>query len=421
MYEMGQIRVACISLHTCPLAALGGKETGGMNVYVRELSRWLGMNGVMVDVFTRSQNATLPRVVPMGPKARVIHIPAGEERPVDKNQLTRRLPEFLNGVLRFTEHEGISYSLVHSHYWLSGWVAGRLKALWSTPWVHMYHTLGFMNNHVARHGEPREPSIRLATEAEIGKEATLVVAPTPMEKAHLIWVLGIAPEKIRVIPCGVDTELFRPIDPQEARSHLGLGPGRFILFVGRLTPVKGLDTLIRAFRILLDQKWSNRRDVRLLVVGGEQEYPHLNSIELRDLAESLGIVNRTIFLGPQQQSLLPLFYASAEMCVLPSRHESFGMVALEAMACGKPVVASNVGGLAFSVVNNETGVLVPEGDPVALAMSLSYLLDHPELTRELGRKAAQRALNFRWSIIADRILDLYCELIPSRKTAAFPR
>lgn len=420
MHEMSQIRIACISVHTCPLAALGGKETGGMNVYVRELSRWLGMNGVMVDVFTRSQNATLPRVVPMGPKARVIHIPAGEERPVDKNQLTRHLPEFLNGVIRFTEDEGTSYSLVHSHYWLSGWVAGRLKALWSIPWVHMYHTLGFMNNHVARPGEPREPSNRLALEAEIGKEATLVVAPTPMEKAHLIWVLGIAPEKIRVIPCGVDIELFRHIDPQEARTQLGLGPGRFILFVGRLTPVKGLDTLIRAFRVLLDHKRSNRGDVRLLVVGGEQEYPHSDSPELRALAESLGIVDRTIFLGPQQQSLLPLFYASAEMCVLPSRHESFGMVALEAMACGKPVVASNVGGLAFSVVNNETGVLVPEGDPTALATSLSYLLDHPEVTRELGRKAVQRALNFRWPIITDRVLDLYRELIPCRKMAAFP-
>jgi D-inositol-3-phosphate glycosyltransferase len=236
-----------------------------------------------------------------------------------------------------------------------------------------------------------------------------------MEKAHLIWGLGIAPEKIRIVPCGVDVELFQPMDPQKARSQLGLGPGRYILFVGRLTPVKGLDTLIRAFQILSDQKRSNGKDIRLLVVGGDQEYPHADSSELRGLAEALGVADRTLFLGPQQQSLLPLFYASAEMVVLPSRYESFGMVALEAMACGKPVVASNVGGLAFSVVNDETGVLVPEGDPSALAMRLSYLLDHPDLARTLGRRAAQRALNFRWPLIADRILDLYCDLIPYRK------
>ncbi|MBW2146657.1 MAG: glycosyltransferase [Deltaproteobacteria bacterium] len=415
------MRIAAISLHTCPLAALGGKETGGMNVYVRELSRQLGMNGIMVDVFTRSQNPDLPRVVSMGPGSRVIHIPAGAERPLDKHRLSRHIPEFLNGMIRFAEQEGISYDLVHSHYWLSGWIGALLKPLWGIPWVHMYHTLGFLNNHVARPGEVKEPSIRLTMEAKIGKEAERVVVPTPMEKAHLIWSLGIAPEKIRVIPCGVDVELFQPVDPHKARNLLGLDSGRFILFVGRLTPVKGLDTLIRAFRILADRGWNNGKGVRLLIVGGDQEEPDADSSELSSLAGSLGVADKMLFLGPQRQSLLPLFYASAEVCVLPSRYESFGMVALEAMACGKPVVASNVGGLAFSVLNDETGVLVPEGDPSALAVHLSFLLDHPEVARTLGRRAAQRALNFRWPLIADRMLDLYHQLTPSRKPATAPQ
>ncbi|MDH4137924.1 MAG: glycosyltransferase, partial [Anaerolineae bacterium] len=215
-------RIAMLSVHTCPLAMLGGKETGGMNVYVRDLSRELGRRGFQVDVFTRSQNPTVPRVDSLGQNSRVIHVPAGPEAPYDKNLVYDHLPEFVAGVKRFAEEQGIAYDLIHSHYWLSGWVAHELRHSWGTPIVQMFHTLGQMKDSVAQRPEERETSRRIEVETQIMAFADRLVAATPLEKAQMVWLYGADPCKIEVIPGGVDLSLFRPLSQEKSRQQLGI-------------------------------------------------------------------------------------------------------------------------------------------------------------------------------------------------------
>jgi len=225
--------IAVLSVHSCPLAALGGKETGGMNVYVREVSREMGRLGLQVDVFTRSQNPHICRVVPLGHNARVIHFPAGPEEPIPKNEILKFLPEFTHRILRFAQENGIRYDLIHSHYWLSGWVAAQLKRQWSIPFVHMFHTLGVLKNSVSRNPEEKEPLDRLKVEKAIMSMADGLIAPSPWEMEQMIQ--NQAPSsKVQVIPCGVDLSLFKPIPALKAKKILGLSEREFIPLVGRI-------------------------------------------------------------------------------------------------------------------------------------------------------------------------------------------
>jgi D-inositol-3-phosphate glycosyltransferase len=405
------LSIAVLSVHTCPLAALGGKETGGMNVYVREVARELGRMGVAVDVFTRSQNPEIPRVVPMGPNCRVIHLPAGPEAPLLREEVHGHLPEFVWNLETFRQEARLRYDLIHAHYWLSGVAGLTLGARWRVPLIQMFHTLSHLKNEVARSPEEREPELRIAEEERIVAGADRLVASNPVERAHLVWYYRARADQICVVPCGVDLELFHPMDQRGAKATLGLGPSPLLLYVGRLRPIKGLETLLEALPLV-----RTPREARplLFVIGGDADEPENGHLaRLRERAATLGLEGNVRFLGAQPQERLRLYYAAAEMTVMPSYYESFGMVALEAMACGNPVIASRVGGLTTTVQDGVTGHLVPEGDPALLADRISAILTDGALRRRLGAAAARRAAHYRWPCVAEAICRLYAELRPA--------
>ncbi len=404
-----------LSVHTCPLAVLGGKETGGMNVYVRDLSRELIRRGHLVDVYTRSQDASLPRISNgLGPGARVLHLPAGPEHPYDKHLVYDHLPEFVDGVLAQAEADPIRYDVLHSHYWLSGAAARELRRRWGTPIVHMFHTLGRMKNAVARQPGERETARRIQVEGEIVRFADAVIAATPVEEEQLVRLYSADSARVRVISPGVDTERFHPIPAAYAKERLGLRPDyRTILFVGRIEPLKGIDNLLRAIARVVERRPELRAGLCVPIVGGDPDRVREDDemVRLQELREELGIGDVVTFLGAKDQDTLQYYYSAAEMVVMPSDYESFGMVALEAMACGAPVIASDVGGLSFLVKQERTGYRVPARDPAALATRIARLLTDEGLRRRIGQRAACWAEAYAWPRIADRIESLYGELV----------
>ena len=407
-------RIAMLSVHTCPLATLGGKETGGMNVYVRELSRELGRQGKQIDIFTRAQDPTIAPVRHLAPNVRVIHLPAGPVAPVDKNTIVDHLDEFVANLEAFRRAEEIRYDLIHAHYWLSGVAGERLAEMWGVPQVVMFHTLGELKNQVAKSPGDRDTAQRIALEGAVMRGADEIIAATPTERAQMAWLYGARKERITVIPCGVDGGLFYPRNQHEAHRRLDLPCGRLLLFVGRIERLKGVDTLLEAVAQLVAE--GGQDDLQVLIVGGDIESNQAQNPELQRLqalTAELGLTARVEFLGSQSQTELPHFYAAADVTVMPSHYESFGMVALESMACGTPVIASRVGGLASLVRDGETGFLVPAESPADLADRLRTLLADDELRLRLGRQAAVYARQYRWARIADRITEVYHSLIRS--------
>jgi D-inositol-3-phosphate glycosyltransferase len=413
-----------ISVHSCPLAALGGKETGGMNVYIRELSKELAKRGCHVDIFTRSQNAEIPMVVPFKERIRIIHLKAGPEAPYDKNQVWSHLPEFLDNLEQFTREEQHTYNLIHSHYWLSGWVGAQISKQQNTPLLHMFHTMGYFKNRATKPLGEHEPPIRLDSEAQLVKNADHLMVSNHREKVQMVWTYGVPAEKISVIPCGVDPSLFIPRNAEQSKAHLGLPDKRYILFVGRIDPVKGIDTLLRAIKRVKEAR-NALQDVHLLIIGGDLDRTEAGQNseinKLKRLTGSLEIKDMVTFLGAQRQDQLPYFYAAADMCILPSRYESFGMVALEAMACGTPVIASKVGGLASLIQNEMSGLLIPEGDEVSLAEKILLLLTNTSFKDTLGGEARNRALEFSWPVVTQQVLSLYQNIQHGRSAGAKDR
>ena len=404
------LRVAMLSVHTCPLAALGGKETGGMNVYVRELSRELGRMGVEVDVFTRSQNASIPRVVPLGARARVIHLAAGPEAPMPRAEIHAYLDEFVDGVDAWRLTQGAEYDLIHAHYWLSGVAALALRERWSVPVLQMFHTLGRLKNRAARSVTELEPALRLREETRIVGASDRIVAANVVERAELLRDYAAHAPRIATIPCGVDTALFAPGDPTAARVALALQPHPVLLWVGRIAPIKGLDTLLDAIARLRAAGTA----LSLLIVGGEADEPRNgHEVALRERLERLGLGTAVRFVGPLPQDVLPTYYVAADVTVLPSYYESFGMVALEAMACGSPVIASRVGGLVTTVRDGVTGFLVPESDVGALAERIAALIADPDLRWRIGREGVRWAAAHRWPCVAEAICREYASLEPN--------
>lgn len=405
-------RVAMLSVHTCPLALLGGKKTGGMNVYVRDFGRELGCFGVQVDVFTRSQDDCQPRIKhELGPGGRVIHVAAGPEKPIPVADVGNYLDEFADGVLAFAEAEGIHYDLIHSHYWLSGLVAEQLKQSWPhAPIVHMFHTLGHMKNLVAQDPSEYAPQARLDGETRVIQMADRIIAATPAEEQQLLDYYAADPAKIRVIPPGVDLGRFQPIDKKEAKAKAGILCGdNNILFVGRIEPLKGVDTLLRAMSILQERHPAAIANTCLAIVGGDpwRDDQDTEMARLQQLRADLGIHDLVTFLGAKNQDILPYYYAAADMVVMPSHYESFGMVALEAMAMGTPVIASEVGGLAHLVQPGVNGFHVPSRDPEALAARILDLLTNKALRQQLGQQARAYAKQYSWEHIVARLLEVY--------------
>jgi D-inositol-3-phosphate glycosyltransferase len=406
-------RIGLISVHTCPLATLGGKETGGMNVYVREVARHLGRLGLDVDVFTRSQTPGVPEVVPLGPGARVVHIEAGPQRPMPPVDIVAELAGFIDGVEAFQRRTHGGYALLHGHYWLSGLAAVELARRWDrTPVVQMFHTLGVVKNALADDPGEWVPHVRLEAEARVAGLADRIVAATSLERAELAWYCGAADDRVRTIPCGVDVDLFSPGSAAAARARLGLDAEWVLLFVGRPAPVKGLEVLLQALARLKADGLA-RADVRLVIVGGDRDEGRDDErTRLRALADTLGVGGWVDFKGPQLQSALPDYYRAADLCLVPSHHETFGMAALEAMACGATVVASRVGGLATTIQDGITGVLVPPRDDAALAAAVASLLADAQRRRSLGRHATRWAQGYAWPSVARALVDVYDELVP---------
>ncbi len=411
------LNIAMLSYHTCPLAVLGGKDTGGMNVYVRDLTRQLGRKGVHVDVFTRSQDEHVPHVLhDLGYGNRVVHIPAGPEFPLPKQDLVEFLPQFVEGIENFAAEKHIQYDIIHSHYWLSGIAGEALKKSWQSPVIHMFHTLGLMKNRVARTPEEMEGDYRINGERRVIQIADQIVAATPAERAQLQFLYQADDRKITVIPPGVDTSRFYPIPCDEAQAVVGLPlDSCFILFVGRIEPLKGVDTLIRAMAIMFQNGALNDCPQGLMIIGGDPEASpdqmNAEMTRLKALCSELGMNDLILFLGKRNQDSLPYYYSAAEVLVMPSHYESFGMVALEAMACGTPVVASQVGGLPFLIQDGITGYVIPAEDPQALANRLMGLLKDPLNRRSMGQQAAAYAQEYAWDLIAGRIEATYQKLL----------
>ncbi len=410
---MKDLRIAMISYHTCPLATLGGKDTGGMNVYVREVTRKLGQMGVHVDVFTRSQDEHVPHVLhDLGYGNRVVHVPAGPEVPLPKQELSAHLPQFVDGILEFTRSKNIEYDLIHSHYWLSGLAALDLRETWNIPIVHMFHTLGLMKNRVAQSPDEMEGEYRIQGERKVISAVDRIIAATPAELSQLEFLYRADPRRIVVIPPGVDLCRFYPIPADEAKEFIGVPPcNRMLLFVGRIEPLKGLEVLFDAITQLRQKGLDDQYSFCLSVIGGDPDVsPEAMSAEmarLQAMREERGLKGLVTFLGKRDQDTLPYYYSAAEVVVVPSYYESFGMVALEAMACGTPVVASQVGGLAYLVQDGVTGFTVPVDDPAALAERLELLLAGSELRAQMGQRAAEYAKQYAWSEIVARLQEVY--------------
>jgi D-inositol-3-phosphate glycosyltransferase len=412
------MRIAMLSYHTCPLATLGGKDTGGMNVYVRDLTKELGKLGIHVDVFTRSQDEHVPHVLhDLGFGNRVVHIQAGPEEPKGKADIAKYIPEFAEGIKKFAAEKGIIYDALHSHYWMSGLAAEILSNAWGgTPIVHMFHTLGEMKNRVARSDEERAGEERLHGERQVLRRAKRVIVATMAELTQLRFLYKADANKLSIIPPGVDTSHFYPIDSSEAKEFIGLQPkDRMILFVGRIEPLKGVDTLIQAMSYLSDDLRNKENPVHLAIIGGEPNVsPHEMSAEMKRLqkmADDLCMGSTILFLGKRAQDTLPYYYSAAEVLVMPSLYESFGMVALEAMACGTPVIASEVGGLGYLVENGITGYTIPDSDPVMLSEKISLILRDHDLRGEMGCNAVAHASKYDWGLVAKQVADVYKEVI----------
>lgn len=410
------MRIAFISYHTCPLATLGGKNAGGMNVYVRDLARFLGRRGIHLDVFTRSEDEHVPHVLhDLGFGNRVAHIPAGPEHPLPKKELASFLPEFSAGILDFSRRKGLEYDLIHSHYWMSGIASEVLKQAWNVPVVQMFHTLGYLKQQVAQNSEEAEGKYRIDGELKAMQLADRIVAATNTEKRNLEELYQADPGKIEIIPPGVDLSHFYPIPPDEAKEYVGVPlEKRMLLFVGRLEPLKGLETLLRAINYL-NTNGNRVKDLCLAVIGGDlQGRDGADTPEIQKftaLCQELQLEEMVRFLGKKGQDSLPYYYSAAEMVVMPSHYESFGMVALESMACGTPVIASLVGGLSHLVEHGVTGYHVPVEDFQTLSSRIYDLLEDKAIRYRMGHDAFAFAKKFGWENITDRIIQLYSELL----------
>jgi len=392
-------RVAMLSVHTSPLAQPGAGDGGGMNVYVRALASALAEAGVAVDVLTRAEHPEQPPCVEVVPGFRVLHVPAGPCAPVPLRALPDLVGEFTDAARAALARTG-EPDVLHANYWVSGAVGHRLKHELDLPLVTTFHTLERVKAEVGLGGDvPLRPRV----EAEVVRCADLVVASTREERDQLVRYYGAAPERIEIITPGVDHTVFSPGDRAAARRRVGVSGGPVLLFVGRIQPLKGADLAVRALAEVRDQT------AQLLIVGGPSGPDGVGEVAaLHELVDELGLEHRVRFVAPQPHDRLVDYYRAADVCVVPSRTESFGLVALEAAACGTPVVAADVGGLRLLVDDGVTGFLVNERDPAAYAARIDRVLGDD--CHELGANAYARSTGYRWSIAAARLRRHYDDL-----------
>ncbi len=397
-------RLAFLSMHTSPLARPGTSKAGGMNVYIAELTAQLGMGGCAVDIYTRADQPGLPRIVELAPNVRVVHIEAGPLEVLSPIEVHAWTSTFTAEVMAFAAADSCEYELIHSHYWLSGLSGVELANHWRIPHVAMFHTLGEVKNR-ARRAE-QEPLLRIEGERDVVREADRLICATPHERDFLVQLYGADRECIDVVPPGVDLDLFSPGDQAAARAGLGLGSEPIVLFVGRMEPLKGVDILIRAAGVVdLDTT------ITVLVAGGDPEADQSTTAALVELASELGIGDQVQFVGTLPREQLPLYYQAADVCVVPSYYESFGLVAVEALASGTPVIATRVGGLQYTVRDGQTGYLVSWRCPEPFAERMETLLENDELRGRFAAAAPESVRRFSWDLVAEQIVVVYEDVL----------
>ncbi len=404
--------IALISDHGDPAAEIGREEAGGQNVYVRQVGEALAKLGWQVDMFTRKSRATDDTIVQHSPHCRTIRLTAGPEEFVPRDRLFEYLPAFVTAFQKFQTKEGTNYPLIHTNYWMSAWIGLELRKTSNIQLIHTYHSLGAIK-YQAVLNHPAIAQTRLDVERQILEQAACVVATSPQEKQHLRSLVS-QQGHIEIIPCGTDTENFRVMSRAEARSQLGLkADEQVVLYVGRFDPRKGIETLVRAFAKIKD-KSTNADKLRLMIVGGSEagQADGDERQRIEGIVQQLGIAAQTTFAGRVGHDQLPTYYTAADVCAIPSHYEPFGLVAIEAMGCGTPVVASDVGGLKFTVVPEETGLLVPPQNEVAFAEAIDRILTDDVWARKLRRQASARVQqNFSWTGAAIQLSDLYRRLL----------
>ena len=402
-------RVAMLSAHTSPLEQPGGGDAGGMNVYVLELSRQLARRGIEVEIFTRATSRHQPAVVEAEPGIVVHHVTAGPFEGLQKNDLPSQLCSFVRDVLRFeVEKDSGHFDLVHSHYWLSGQVGTVASERWDVPLVHTMHTMAKVKNAQLAAGDAAEPIGREFGEDEIVRVADRLIANTDAERRELIDLYGAEPDRVSVVHPGVDLEVFRAGRRKEARAALGLDPdAHIVLFVGRIQPLKAPDVVIAAAAKMLASDPDLRDHLSVVIVGGASGSGLEHPTALTDQTAELGLGDVVRFVPPVDQRTLADWYAAASVVCVPSHNESFGLVAIEAQACGTPVVAARVGGLSTAVADGVSGVLVDGHDPADYATELHRLLVDDDLRQTMGHKAVRHAESFGWDVTAERTLEVY--------------
>lgn len=414
--------IAFISEHDDPLAEPGGIGKGGQNVYVREVAQRLAAHGWQVDVFTRCESADTPAIEPFGPAARVVRVRAGPPAFVPKEQLPRYMPEFRHNLLAACTNRAVPYQLVHGHYYLSGVLARELRRGIGMPFVQTFHSLGAIKRR-ALGARDASPSDRLILEREVAAAADRIVATSPQEHDDLIELYGVPVEKIRIVPCGVDLQRFRPVDRAQGRTAWGLPPDAFLVtFVGRIEPQKGIEVLLQAAARLRALAPGLRFHiaiaggaVRERVLGGWGPARDPYTLELEALAHSLGLTDQITWMGGLPHDALASVYSAADVVVIPSHYESFGMTALEALACGACLVASRTGGLRTTLDEGRAGLLFTPGAADELAVCLARLAADPALRAALERGArGYVARTYGWDHIAAQLAAVYGELVGAR-------
>jgi glycosyltransferase involved in cell wall biosynthesis len=408
--------IALVSVHGDPAIEIGKEEAGGQNVYVRHVGEALAKRGWQVDMFTRKSDAEQANIVQHSENCRTIRIVAGPEAFVPRDEIFGYRHDVVEGILKFKEKERRQYSLVHSNYWISGWVGLQLQKRLSIPMAHTYHSLGAVK-YKSISTIPMVASTRLSIEKACLENADCVVATSPQEKEHMRSLVS-SKGNIEIIPCGTDIDRFGAIDRTVARAKLGIAAdAKVVFYVGRFDERKGIETLVRAVH-----RSNLREDENLvLIIGGGSRPGASDGIErerIEGIVEELGLSAKTKFPGRIGEDDLALYYAATDVCVVPSHYEPFGLVAIEAMASCTPVIASDVGGLQFTVVDEKTGLLAPAKDVDAFAVAIERIVNNPQWRDSLGANARQRVeQKFSWDGVAAQLDELYVQLIEEEAVA----
>lgn len=416
-------RIALISDHASPLAVLGGVDCGGQNVYVAEVALRLAAAGWRVDVFTRLDRGDAPTVYRWAEGVRVINVPAGPPTFVRKEDLLPFMPEFASFMLGFMEAERARYDVVHANFFMSGLVAADLKQEAGIPFVTTFHALGRVRR-LHQGCADAFPEARIAIEERVVRETDRIIAECPQDAEDLATLYGAPPNRMRIVPCGVDPERFHPVRRDRARAVLGLPVDEpVVLQLGRMVPRKGVDDVIRSASVLRE-----RFDVspRVLIVGGDSETPDVTRTpelaRLADVARDVGVEDRVTFVGRRGGDALRYYYSAADVFISTPWYEPFGITPLEAMACGTPVVGSRVGGIKYTVVDGDTGYLVPPRDPDAIAERVARLLRAPDERIAFGRNGIERVRSrFSWDEVAQQLMRVYDQVAFDHPAVALRR